>query len=324
MSSFDRLTPLLERFRVRTHLLHTGPLCGVTRFGAEGRGYLHIVRSGAFEVEQRLPGVGVRRSTVTEPSLLFYPRPLAHDFYNPPHQGADFACATIDFEGGSQHPLARALPPVLLVPLAEVDGLDEALTLLFAEIDRHRCGHRLIADRLFEVVLLQLLRWLLDHPDRAGLPPGLLTGIADPQLAPALLAVHEAPGQDWTLDTMAQRAAMSRSAFAARFRDRVGTTPLDYLTGWRLALARMWLRDGRPVKAIAADLGYANHSALTRVFTQKVGCSPTVWLARDRAGDSGAEDAFDDRPGAAGDAQVVVEELAAVEIGPARGARDGR
>ena len=131
MSSFDRLTPLLERFRVRTHLLHTGPLCGVTRFGAEGRGYLHIVRSGAFEVEQRLPGVGVRRSTVTEPSLLFYPRPLAHDFYNPPHQGADFACATIDFEGGSQHPLARALPPVLLVPLAEVDGLDEALTLLF-------------------------------------------------------------------------------------------------------------------------------------------------------------------------------------------------
>ncbi|MGK8509453.1 AraC family transcriptional regulator [Nocardia asiatica] len=283
MSSFDRLSPLLERFRVRAHLLHTGPLCGVTRFGAgEGRGFLHLIRSGELVVEHRAPSGDLRKLVITEPSVLFYPRPLAHDFYNEPTRESDFACATVEFEGGVQHPLARALPPVVVVALAQVDGLDDALDLLFGEIDRHRCGHRVVADRLFEVVLLQLLRWMLDNPESIAMPPGLLTGIADPQLARALIAVHESPGAGWTLETMARHAAMSRSAFAARFREVVGQTPLEYLTGWRLALAQLRLKSGHPLKAIAEELGYANTSALSRVFSQKVGQSPTAWLAGTR------------------------------------------
>ncbi|MFF0532929.1 AraC family transcriptional regulator [Nocardia amikacinitolerans] len=283
MSSFDRLSPLLERFRVRAHLLHTGPLCGVTRFGAgEGRGFLHLIRSGELVIEHRAPSGDLRKLAISEPSVLFYPRPLAHDFYNEPTGESDFACATVEFEGGAQHPLARALPPVVVVALARVDGLDDALDLLFGEIDRHRCGHRVVADRLFEVVLLQLLRWMLDNPESVGMPPGLLTGIADPQLARALIAVHESPGASWTLEMMARHAAMSRSAFAARFREVVGQTPLEYLTGWRLALAQLRLQSGHPLKTIAAELGYANTSALSRVFSQKVGQSPTAWLAGTR------------------------------------------
>lgn len=280
MSAFDRLSPLLEQFRVRAHVLHTGPLCGVTRFGVgEGRGFLHLIRSGELVVEHPAPSGGLRRLAVSEPSVLFYPRPLAHAFYNEPTEGSDFACATVEFEGGVHHPLARALPPVVVVGLAQVDGLDEALGLLFGEIDRHRCGHRVVADRLFEVVVLQLLRWMLNNPESVAMPPGLLTGIADPRLACALLAVHESPGDNWTLETMAHRAAMSRSAFAARFRETVGQTPLEYLTAWRLALAQLRLQAGHPVKSIAAELGYANSSALSRVFTQKVGQSPKAWLA---------------------------------------------
>lgn len=279
MSSFDRLSPLLDRFRMRAHLLHTGPLCGVTRFGAgEGRGFLHLVRAGELTVEHSVPSVGLRRLTVSQPSVLFYPRPLAHDFHSDPHGDCDFACATVEFEGGVHHPLARALPAVVVVALAQVEGLDDALRLLFGEIDRHRCGHRVVADRLFEVVMLQLLRWMLDNPESVAMPPGLLTGIADPQLARALLAVHESPGDNWTLDSMARLSAMSRSAFAARFRESVGATPLEYLTGWRLSLAQLRLQAGHPVKSIAAELGYANSSALSRVFAQKVGCSPTAWL----------------------------------------------
>ncbi|MGW5456192.1 AraC family transcriptional regulator [Nocardia sp. NPDC003979] len=280
MSSFDRLSPLLDQFRMRAHLLHTGPLCGVTRFGAgEGRGFLHLIRAGELTVEHSVPSVGLRRLTVSRPSVLFYPRPLAHDFHSDPRGDCDFACATVEFEGGVHHPLARALPTVVVVALAQVEGLDDALRLLFGEIDRHRCGHRVVADRLFEVVMLQLLRWMLDNPAAVAMPPGLLTGIADPQLAPALLAVHASPGDNWTLDSMARLSVMSRSAFAARFRETVGATPLEYLTGWRLSLAQLRLQAGHPVKSIAAELGYANSSALSRVFTQKVGCSPTAWLA---------------------------------------------
>lgn len=275
----DRLSSLLERFRVRAHLFHSGALCGVTHFDAEpGRGFLHVLRRGELVVTHRPRSGAPRRVKVHEPSLLFYPRPLAHDFHNAPTEGSDFACASLDFDGGAAHPLARALPALVLLPLHAVQGLEQSLALLFAESDRVRCGHRLLADRLFEVVLLQLLRWLIDHPDEAELPAGLLTGLADPRLACALVAVHEEPGHAWSLERMAQQAGMSRSAFAARFRAVLGQTPADYLAHWRLAIAQARLRDGRSVKAVADELGYANASALSRVFTQKVGVSPRAWL----------------------------------------------
>lgn len=277
----DRLSSLLDRFRVRAHLFHAGPLCGVTHFAAkEGRGFLHVLRRGEMVVTHS-PRAGVSRKVVVkEPSLLLYPRPLAHDFHNAPTEGSDFVCATLDFDGGNTHPLARALPPLLLMPLRAVEGLEHSLALLFAETTRVRCGHRLLADRLFEVLLIQLLRWMLDHPEESGLPVGLLTGLGDPQLAPVLVALHERPGEAWPLEQLAREAGMSRSAFAARFKSRVGATPADYLARWRMTIAQAELRSGASVKVIADALGYANASALSRVFAQKVGASPRAWLAR--------------------------------------------
>jgi AraC-like DNA-binding protein len=226
------------------------------------------------------PHAGVpRKVVVKEPSLLFYPRPLAHNFHNAPSEGSDFVCATLDFDGGEAHPLARALPALIRLPLHAVEGLEQSLALLFAETTRVLCGHRLLADRMFEVVLIQLLRWLLDHPQEGELPAGLLTGLGDPQLARVLVAMHERPGETWPLEQMAREAGLSRSAFAQRFKSVVGATPADYLANWRLTIAQAELRKGASVKAIADTLGYANASALSRLFTQKVGVSPRRWLA---------------------------------------------
>lgn len=276
----DRLSALLERFRVRAHLFHAGPLCGLTHFdAAAGRGFLHVLWRGEMTVTHRARSGAPRRLAVTGPTLLFYPRPLAHDFHNAPVAGADFVCASLDFDGGAAHPLARALPPLVALPLARADGLQPTLALLFAEAAREACGRNLVVDRLFEVLLLQLLRWLLDHADEAALPAGLLTGLAHPQLARALVALHERPGDAWRLETMARAAGMSRSAFAAAFRREVGATPAEYLADWRLAIAQDALRDGQPLKAIAARLGYGSASALSRVFAQRLGTSPRAWRA---------------------------------------------
>jgi AraC-like DNA-binding protein len=277
----DRLSALLERFRVRARLFHAGPLCGVTHFAAQpGRGFLHVLRRGEMALTHRARSGAPRRIRLREPSLLFYPRPLAHDFHNAPAEGSDFVCAALDFDGGPSNPLLQALPPLVVLPLARVEGLEQSLTLLFAETEHVRCGARLIADRLFEVVLIQLMRWLLDHPDEAGVPAGLITGLSEPRLARALAALHEQPGQPWSLERMAQRAGMSRSAFAAGFKAAVGRTPADYLAHWRLTLAQAQLRQGRSIKAIADELGYANASALSRLFAQKIGVSPRRWLTR--------------------------------------------
>ncbi|MEO8410968.1 MAG: AraC family transcriptional regulator [Propionivibrio sp.] len=274
----DRLSSLLERFRVRAHLLHSGALCGLTQFDVQpGRGFLHVLRRGKMVVVHRPASGLLLRQPVQAPSLLFYPRPIAHQFENAPLDGSDFTCATLDFAGGANHPLARALPSLVLLPLSAIDGLDLSLTLLFAETDQVRCGHRLLADRLFEVVLIQLLRWLLDHPDEGKIPTGLLTGFADARLSRALVAMHEEPGSAWTLARMAEKAGMSRSAFAVRFKEAVGETPSDYLASWRLTIAQARLREGQSVKVIANELGYGNASALSRLFTKKLGKSPRQW-----------------------------------------------
>ncbi|RZL30106.1 MAG: helix-turn-helix domain-containing protein [Rubrivivax sp.] len=219
----DRLSPLFERFRVRASLFHAGPLCGVTHFDAQpGRGFLHVMRTGEMEIRHAGATGLVEHLWVREPSLVFYPRPLAHDFHNAPADGSEFVCATLDFEAG--HPLVQALPALVVLPLARVDGIGETLSLLFGEAERVRCGQRLLADRLFEVLLLQL-------PEA--------------------------------------------------FRGALGQTPADYLADWRLAIARNELRAGKPLKLLAAELGYANASALSRLFAHKhAGLSPRAWLQR--------------------------------------------
>lgn len=264
---------------MRTHLFHSGPLCGVTDFPAGiGRGFLHVLRRGEMEMMITHADGSAERLSIDQPSLLFFPRPASHTFFNAPTEESDFACATLDFEGGATHPLVRALPPVIILPLSEVATLSPALDLLFAEVDNVQCGHPLLADRLFEVVLIQLLRWMLDHSADLALPQGLLPGLSDERLAPALVAVHESPGDPWTLDAMAGAANMSRSAFAARFKEVIGRTPADYVTEWRLTIAQQHLRAGMSVSAIAAELGYTSASAFSRTFAQRLGRSPRAWL----------------------------------------------
>jgi AraC-like DNA-binding protein len=202
-----------------------------------------------------------------------------HEFVNPPRDGSDFTCAALDFDGGERNPIVQSLPSVVRIPLDAVEGLRPALDLLFAEADQVRCGSRLLADRLFEVVLIQLLRWILDHPEEVGVTSGLVMGLSDPRLARALVALHRSPYEDWSLARMAAMAGMSRSAFAAAFKDATGATPAAYLTDWRLSLAASMMRSGRAVKLVAAELGFASASSLSKAFRQRMGVSPREWLA---------------------------------------------
>ena len=269
--ALDRLDALLQRFSLEARLFHSGPLCGTTDFDAEeGVGYLHLMQRGPLTIHHG----GRKALEVEEPAVIFYPGPMPHRFVTDARTGADLACASVRFGGGSANPVIQSLPPFFVIPVAALEGLRPALDLLFAEAFGAQCGRQAAVNRLFEVVIIQVLRFAMVEGRTSS---GMLAGLAHPGLARAIVAMHEKPGHPWTLDELGSRAGMSRSRFAATFREVVGMTPGSYLSGWRITVARDLLRKGRPLRLVAEDVGYASAPALSRAFRAATRQSPREW-----------------------------------------------
>ncbi|MAY62127.1 MAG: AraC family transcriptional regulator [Rhizobiales bacterium] len=136
-----------------------------------------------------------------------------------------------------------------------------------------------------DAVLAHLLEVLLIEAFRASkgpaAAPGLLRGLADERLAAALRCMHGEPTRSWTVGELARKAALSRSTFFDRFKREVGVAPMEYLLGWRMALAKDFLRDERlTIAEIARRVGYSSQSTFSVAFARSVGASPTAY-ARD-------------------------------------------
>ena len=266
----DRLAVLLDRFSVSAQVFNAGALCGINTLEADmGLGQLHLIRQGPLEVVY-----GATSLHIDEPSLLLFPRALTHRFISDPVRGADMTCATLRFEGGDQNPICAALPDAVCLPLSGIHGAGDVLALLFEEAFTQRCGRTALVNRLFEVVMIQVLRQLMETGEVKG---GMLAGLSHPRLRNAIVAMHEAPAKDWTLEELARVAGMSRTVFASTFRESLGITPGQYLQGWRVGLAQQALRHGRPLKVVASDVGYGSEAALSRAFKAHSGLSPREW-----------------------------------------------
>jgi AraC-like DNA-binding protein len=269
----DHLVPLLERFSLSARMFYAGRLCGATPNQDQQAGYLHLLRKGTLTVTHPK----ARKLVVDTPSILFFPRPHQHRLLGSEEEGAELVCATVEFGVGMLNPLTASFPEPLVLPLDSLPELAPALDLLFSEAFSEFPGRQAALDRLFEYVLVLLIRSALNA---RLVDSGVLLGLADERLGKAIEAMHKHPETAWSLEQLAQYAGMSRARFAAHFREVVGMTPFDYLTNWRLGVAQTMLRKGNSLKLIASAVGYANATALTRVFTQRLGMSPSAWLAR--------------------------------------------
>jgi AraC-like DNA-binding protein len=268
----DRLSQLLNRFSLTAGVFYTGNICGVHDFERDTRlGHVHLIRRGPV----RLVGGADGGLSITQPSLLFMPRPDAHQLIADDREGADVVCASIQFGAGGHNPITDSLPSLVIVPLADLPGAQPLLELLYEEAFSENSGRQSVLDRLCEILLIRLLRFCLDNGIARG---GALSGLADPRLGKALIALHTEPSRDWELTEMASIAGMSRARFAMHFRDVTGETPANYLASWRITLAQSLLRAGRPIKHVSLEVGYGSPSALTRAFVRKIGMSPRSWL----------------------------------------------
>ncbi|GAA6169925.1 AraC family transcriptional regulator [Sessilibacter corallicola] len=267
----DRLAALFSHFSLKASSFNSGPLCGLNEIENSTQGQLHLIRSGNVAVWH-----GRRKKYfIEEPSLLFYPKPLRRRFQTNEEFGAEFLCANVSFEGEQANPIVNELPESLCQPLSSLPHCEQVLTLLFIEADACYCGHQVVLDRLFEVLLVQLLRELMESEE---IKVGMLAGLSDKRLRRAIVAIHDRPNEEWTVQTLAEEAHMSRTPFTNLFREKVGETPVKYLQRWRIGLVKKWLKGGQPLRLVAEDAGYKSESALSRAFKSQCGVSPREWL----------------------------------------------
>ena len=141
------------------------------------------------------------------------------------------------------------------------------------ELRAQRPGGLLVAQHLAHMILIQAIRLHLESSSLGNV--GWLFALAHKQLSGAMEAMHGDPARDWTLQMLAERAGMSRTIFAARFKETVGSTVMEYLVRWRMLLAGDKLMNSHAsVSAIALELGYESESAFSKAFRRVMGCSP--------------------------------------------------
>ena len=193
-------------------------------------------------------------------------------------------CGHFEYDEGMEHALLSQLPQALVVRWDDEvrdTPLEDAFRFMTREVLDARPGHEAVVRRLSEVLFFQVVRaWAA----RATSKSGLLAALGDARLAAALEAMHAEPAYGWTLEDLSRRAAMGRSAFAERFRDVMGETPMRYLTAWRVQHAKRLLAESRLTRdRIAALVGYDSATSMSRVFLKLVGTTPGAFRRAARA-----------------------------------------
>ena len=181
--------------------------------------------------------------------------------------------------------LLAGLPRLVRVNVRDSDAgtwLEASVRYALAEARSPRPGGAGVLAKLAEVLFIEVLRLYMNEQSEGR--TGWLAGLGDPVVGAALNALHQRPADGWTLESLAHAAGTSRSVLAERFQHLVGSSPMQYLTHWRMQLAANLLcRSNAALARIAEDVGYQTDSAFSRAFRREYGLPPAAWR-RSQAG----------------------------------------
>ena len=293
---------------LRPHAIFSKPVTGKGRWGVAYSAYelpsFAIVMKGQcwFAAEDSQPFLLERGDFLllpTTPAFELLSDPGAscapgHPSMTGVHHGQAEGAPDFEMLGGtfrieptSATLLLQMLPEHVHVRSIEGDTgrLARIVALIMEEYSGNRPGREMLLERLLEVMLIEALRWSSLASD--AMPAGLLTGLQVPSIAAALRALHADISHGWSVGELARHAGMSRSAFAARFSETVGCTPMDYLSRWRMSLAQDTLtRSEASLERLAQDIGYGSASAFSTAFRKWTGHSPGAFAREHRRAQS--------------------------------------
>ncbi len=183
-------------------------------------------------------------------------------------------CGKVVLEPHAQRFLLAPLPDIVVMSAddAAVPAIVPAIiSIMWDQVRSNDHPLSVTMNKLADVLIAQVLRFVVG---KRLVSSGAFAGLADAHLRRGLVAVIDVPVQAWSVETLAGRASMSRSAFAARFLSIVGTSPLDFIREWRMRLAIGKLIGGSSVAAVAASVGYESEASFAKAFKRVIGTGP--------------------------------------------------
>lgn len=183
-----------------------------------------------------------------------------------------------EFDYQSLHPFLKDLPPVIHIRQYVTENqllLKQVTQLMLEELNIERPGSSVMLKCLSEIMFVNIIRAYLEQatPDS-----GFLSALNDPRISKALKLMQDSPQNDWTLESLASEAGMSRSVFFNQFKKLVHETPISYLTNWRIRHAQKLLMTANSnISEIAASVGYQSEAAFNRIFKSKTAQTPAVY-----------------------------------------------
>ncbi len=245
---------------------------GSCRLTVEGEAPVTL-EAGDFVLLPRTPGFTMSSLEPGKPTLLDPHAALSEgevrhgDKDGPPN--ARLLGGYFKFDSDDAALLVSLLPAQIHIRGAE--RLSLLVKLVAEEANGRKAGRELTLSRLVEVLLIEALR----SAENTDAPPGLLRGLSDVRLAEAIREMHRDPAHAWGVEELAKKAALSRSGFFDRFSRQVGMPPMEYLLGWRMALAKNLLRkEGLALAEVAERVGYGSASTFSTAFSKHVGLPP--------------------------------------------------
>lgn len=193
-------------------------------------------------------------------------------------------CGHFAFDSEAKHPLIEGLPShIHIKDYGQVAGtwMQYTLTLIGEEAGQNNLGSNLIAQKLSEIIYAQAIRTYLSSQEAIN---SNLAGFTDPAITRALTGIHESPQQGWTLKSLSLIAGVSRTLLSTKFNQYLSTTPMGYVTQWRMLLAKQQLiESNRPIIDIAEAVGYQSEAAFGRVFKRNFDVGPAGYRKQRRS-----------------------------------------
>ena len=299
----DVLTDVLNTLELKGWLSSRRELAPPWRydFAASKDSMFHVISYGGATLEIEGETEPIR---VEDGDVVLFPTGQAHSLYDDPaspltrlvhldynpqrgHQVVNgegdapkllMLCGAFHFEYPHDFPLLNRLPKLIHIHGAQgrmEEGCADIVRMIARESASEQPGAEVVLRRLTELLFIQVIRLWIDQQAEASV--GWVGALRDQPISAALGLIHQSPAYKWTVQELAEGAALSRSAFSARFSELVGEPPLAYLTRWRMLRATRLLKHEVKMETIAEQLGYESEAAFRKAFKREIGIPPAQY-----------------------------------------------